>query len=80
MARPVTTPVQVRLPEPVNAFLTELAHERHESKTDIVVEALECLRQHLLEQKMEEGYREIGDSQLEYVEAALKLASEVLPD
>src|SRR5450759_5202528 len=48
MTRTPTRPVQVRLPGPVDDFHTGLAHERGESKTQIVQEALECLRQQLL--------------------------------
>jgi len=38
-----TRPVQVRLPEAVDELLTELARERGQSKTSVVIEALECL-------------------------------------
>ena len=68
MPRHAITPVQVRLPDTVNAFLTQLAAERHESKTQIVIEALGLLREHLLAQRLEQGYREIGDNQLYVVE------------
>jgi hypothetical protein len=80
MPRVTTTPVQVRLPEPVNDFLTQLAADRHESKTQIVIEALDLLRDRLLEKKMEEGYREIGDSQIELVKAMQPLVAEALPE
>lgn len=78
MPRVTTTPVQVRLPEPVNDFLTQLAADRHESKTQIVIEALDLLRDRLLEKKMEEGYRGVGDSQIEFVKAMQPLVSEAL--
>ncbi len=80
MPRVTTTPVQVRLPDTVNEFLTRLAAERHDSKTQIVVEALELLRAHLLEGQMEEGYREIGDSQIELAKAMQPLVDEALPE
>ncbi|MGD0998272.1 MAG: hypothetical protein ABR941_08165 [Thermoleophilia bacterium] len=80
MPRVTTTPVQVRLPEPVNDFLTQLAADRHESKTQIVIEALDLLRDRLLEKQMEEGYREIGDSQIELVKAMQPLVAEALPE
>ncbi|HZL65035.1 MAG TPA: hypothetical protein VFD50_08885 [Thermoleophilia bacterium] len=60
MSRTPTRPVQVRLPEPVDQFLTGLAHDRGESKTQIVMEALECLRQHLIERQLEAGYRDLA--------------------
>jgi predicted transcriptional regulator len=80
MPRVATTPVQVRLPDPVNEFLAGLAAERHESKTQIVVEALDLLRDHLREAQMEAGYREIGDSHLELVAAMQPLVAEALPE
>ena len=60
MSQTPTRPVQVRLPEVVDDFLTELAHERGESKTSVVIEALDCLRQQVLERRMEAGYRELA--------------------
>src|SRR5664280_2391612 len=63
MSRIPTRPVQVRLPEPVDEFLTGLARDRGESKTQIVTEALECLRQQLLERHMETGYRDLARAQ-----------------
>jgi len=79
MPRVATTPVQVRLPDTVNDFLAQLAAERHESKTQIVIEALELLHDHLLERQMAEGYREIGDSQLDVVEALASVAVRSFP-
>lgn len=60
MSQTPTRPVQVRLPEAVDDFLTELARERGESKTGVVIEALDCLRQQVLERRMEAGYRELA--------------------
>jgi predicted transcriptional regulator len=80
MPRVATTPVQVRLPDAVNEFLAGLAAERHESKTQIVIEALELLRNHLLAQRLEQGYREIGGVQLDIVEAMQPLVAEALPE
>ena len=80
MPRVATTPVQVRLPDAVNEFLAGLAAERHEGKTQIVIEALELLRDHLLAQRLEQGYREIGGVQLDIVEAMQPLVAEALPE
>jgi predicted transcriptional regulator len=80
MPRVATTPVQVRLPDAVNEFLAGLAAERHESKTQIVIEALELLRNHLLAQRLEQGYREIGGVQFDIVEAMQPLVAEALPE
>ena len=63
MSQTPTRPVQVRLPEAVDDFLTEVARERGESKTSVVIEALDCLRQQVLERRMEAGYRELAGEQ-----------------
>ena len=60
MSRTRTRPVQVRLPEAIDDFLTGLARDQGESKTQIVVEALECLQKQLVERRMEAGYRELA--------------------
>jgi predicted transcriptional regulator len=79
MSRTPTRPVQVRLPESLDAFLTGLADERGESKTRIVVEALECLRQQLLERRMEAGYRVLAGEQDHLVQAGLEAALPAVP-
>lgn len=80
MSRTPTRPVQVRLPEPVDDFLTGLAQELGESKTQIVVEALECLRQQRLERRMEAGYRELADEQGPIIAAGLSASLPTIPD
>ena len=80
MSRTPTRAVQVRLPVPQEEFLTALAEERGESKTQIVVEALECLRKQLLERRMETGYRELAQGQAELLEAGLDASLPAIPD
>jgi hypothetical protein len=80
MSRMPTRPVQVRLPVPIDDYLTELADERGESKTQIVVEALECLRQQLLERRMEAGYHELAEEHIRLVAAGLAAGLPVIPD
>jgi len=92
MSQTPTRPVQVRLPEAVDDFLNELARERGESKTSVVVEALDCLRKQVLERRMEAGYRELagehaaatgeqaGGEQDAVVRAALAASLPVIPD
>ena len=80
MSRIPTRPVQVRLPEPVDDFLTGLAQERGESKTQIVQEALECLRQQLLERRMEAGYRDLADEERQIVTAGLAASLPTIAD
>ena len=80
MSRIPTRPVQVRLPLPIDDYLTELADERGESKTQIVVDALECLRLQLLEQRMEAGYRELAEEHSRLVAAGLAAGLPAIPD
>jgi hypothetical protein len=90
MSQTPTRPVQVRLPEAVDDLLSELARERGESKTSVVIEALECLRRQDLERRMEAGYRELageraagmpaGGEQDEFVRAALDASLPIIPD
>lgn len=80
MSRMPTRPVQVRLPEPVDTFLTALAEERGETKTEIVVEALECLRQQLIERRMEAGYRDLADEERQLVTAGLAASLPTIAD
>ncbi len=84
MSRTPTRPVQVRLPEEVDAFLTTTARQLGESKTEVVIEALACLRRQLVERHMEEGYRELAahpdrESE-EYVRASLAATLPTVPD
>ena len=90
MSQTPTRPVQVRLPEAVDDLLTELARERGESKTSVVIEALGCLRRQELERRMEAGYRELagehaagepaGGGEDEFVRAALEASLPIIPD
>jgi hypothetical protein len=84
MSRTPTRPVQVRLPEPAAEFLEGLSRERGESKTEIVIEALELLRQQVLERRMEAGYRELADEQGaendQLVQAGLAASLPTIPD
>ena len=60
MPRTPTTPVQVRLPLASSELLTEMARERGESKTRVVIAALSCLRDRDVARQMEAGYRELA--------------------
>jgi hypothetical protein len=80
MSRTPTRPVQVRLPEPVDDYLTGLAHGLGESKTQIVVEALECLRRQRLERCMAAGYRELAGEESRLVAAGLAASLPAIPD
>jgi len=72
-------PVQVRLPGWARDFVTEQARERRQTKSDVVIEALDCLRERQVEALMEEGYRALGDSQHDVVAAGLGAALPAIP-
>jgi hypothetical protein len=77
---------------PVDELLTRLAHERGTSKTQIVVDALECLEEQQLERHMEAGYRELAaeqrastvagsaDEQGQIIAAGLSAGLDAVPD
>jgi len=69
-----------RLPPWVMEFLRQKTEERQESKTQIVVEAIACLRERELAALMEEGYREMAEENLSVAESSLPAAAETLPE
>ena len=72
-------PVQVRLSAPVREFLAQAAKERGETQSQVVTDALNCLREQRVEALMEEGYRKLAESQLALVEAGLAAALPIVP-
>jgi len=52
-----TVPTQVRLPVWARDFIDSRANQRNASKTDVIVEAIECLKQREIEALMREGYK-----------------------
>jgi len=50
------------------------------SKTQVLIEAVTCLRDREIAALMEEGYREMAEESLALSEAALPAAIETLPD
>jgi hypothetical protein len=75
-----TRPVQFRLPAWARSFLEEQSRETGASKTDVVLEALECLREKEIAAEMARGYRELADLNLELAEESVCIASETLPE
>jgi hypothetical protein len=73
-------PATFRLPQWVLDFLESRAEERRASKTEIVVEAVACLRDRELEALMREGYREMAEESRATAEASLPTAAETLPE
>ena len=51
---------QFRMPPWALAFIEQAARQRQTTKTQVVLDALECLREHELEELMAEGYETVG--------------------
>jgi hypothetical protein len=73
-------PANFRLPQWALEFLESKAEERHESKTQIVVEAVALMRDRELALLMEEGYREMADEAHALAEGSLSAAAETVPE
>lgn len=78
-AHALKKPVQVRLSASVREFLAQTAKERHETKSEVVADALNGLREQRVEALMEEGYRKLGESQQAVIEAGLAAALPIIP-
>lgn len=77
---PRTKPAQFRLPVWAHEFVEERSAEYGVTKTEVVLEALSCLRQRETEELMAEGYRELGALNAELAESAAAFAAETLPE
>lgn len=75
-----TKPVQFRLPAWARDFLDEHSRQAGSTKTEVIVEALECLREKEMAALMAEGYREMADLNSEFAEESIGIASETLPE
>ena len=78
-AHALKKPVQVRLSASVREFLAQTAKERGETKSEVVADALNGLREQRVEALMEEGYRKLGESQQAVIEAGLAAALPIIP-
>jgi hypothetical protein len=74
-----TVPTQVRLPLWARDYIAERARLQQMTQKDVLVEAIELLRESEIEALMEEGYREIAESQSDVVEAGLAAALPAMP-
>lgn len=75
-----TKPVQFRLPAWAREFLEEQSRQAGSTKTEVVVEALECLREKEMTALMAEGYRELADLNTRLAEESIEIAAETLPE
>lgn len=75
-----TKPVQFRLPVWAREFLEEQSRQAGSTKTEVVVEALQCLREKELAALMAEGYRELAQYNKQLAEESIEIAAETLPE
>jgi hypothetical protein len=75
-----TTPSQFRLPAPAREFIEQRAAERGVTKTEVVLEALACLREREIEERMAEGYRFRAQEHRALAEEGLLAAEEAWPE
>lgn len=69
-------PAQFRLPAWAKEFLAQEAAEQGVTKTQVIVEALECYKRTRFEAQLEEGYRETA----EFDQAAARDSAATLAD
>lgn len=67
MTEYTTKPAQFRLPQWAHEFLAQEAAATGATRTDVVIDALEALKQKRFHDLMEEGYRVCGEIILEEV-------------
>lgn len=60
MVEYTSKPAQFRLPPWAHEFLAQEASAANTSKTDVVLEALDCLKQRRFEESMKQGYIEMA--------------------
>lgn len=72
--------VSFRLPEWVIDYLQARSRAHGTTKTQVVVDALACLRDQELSALMEEGYRDRAEESLEFAERSRTSATEATPE
>ena len=78
--RALKKPGQYRLPEWAHEFLAEEAERYGVTKTQVIVKALERLRDSEVEALMAEGYRDVAEENLAIAEEGLPVVAEALED
>jgi hypothetical protein len=75
-----THPVNVRLPEWAFEVVEKRRESTKESRTDVIVAAIDCLREKEIRELMAEGYREQAEDAHAIAESMLSAAAEILPE
>jgi hypothetical protein len=80
VAGQTTRQAQFRLPLWVNDYLEQRAMQGSRTKTDVVIEAVTCLRDRDQAEAMERGYREQAALNADMAEVTVAVAPEVLDE
>ena len=73
-------PAQFRFPEWAHLFVEERAAAAGTTKTEVVLRALECMREREVEEAMAEGYLARASAARVFAEVAIKAAEESWPE
>jgi hypothetical protein len=79
MAYVVRKQVGFRLPVSVDEYLHSRAREQNATKTEVLIEAVNCLKEREIEALMAEGYREGAEAARVMAESSLAAGAETLP-
>jgi hypothetical protein len=75
-----TRPVNVRLPEWAFEVVEQRRQLTKESRTEVIVAAINCLREKEIRELMVEGYLEQAENALAIAESMLPAAADILPE
>jgi hypothetical protein len=73
-------PVQFRLPGWARDYVEGRASAKGESKTQVVIEAISCLRSREMEELMKEGYLAMRETARGVAEEGMAAGAETLPE
>ena len=73
-------PSQFRLPQWVAEYVEERSAAMGSTKTDVIVEAVSCLRDREVRELMAEGYREMSETGVRTAEEGIGASGEDVPE
>ena len=80
MAGAQTRPFNLRLPEWASDFVEQRSVETGTSKTQVVVDAISCLRAEHVQSLLREGYEEMREVSRQMAEEDMATGCECLPE
>jgi Arc/MetJ-type ribon-helix-helix transcriptional regulator len=72
--------ITVRLPKSLVDFVDRKAQDEHATRTDVLIDAISCLKARDMEALMTEGCRDRADLDLRIAEENLAIGAESLPE